>query len=149
MDIAYENIMPAYLESNQLIFEYENIGAFNSVLFPINTVDEFKPEITVPYNLNVEKELQQIVDNGNDSWRLNPINTAHFFIISQITEPIKEDSIHSKNISLLYCNDSTAVLKVNDNQTNIHTLYLKRLIKQDPTGIWTIIGYDTKDSTLN
>lgn len=149
MDIAYDDVVPAYLESNQLIFEYENVGAYDNVIFPIHDVNyDFKPETTVSYNLKDEKEVQNSVDKGDSSWRLNPITTAQFFVNSHInSDQISiENAIRLEYISLLYCDNETAVIKVNDNHTNIHTVYLKRLIKQDPTGIWTIVGYDTKEA---
>lgn len=152
MDIAHEYAIPAYLESNQLIFEYENVGMYHSVILPVNSKSyEFEPETVIPYDLEIEKVLQQTVDKeGKSHWRLNPIITAQFFVNSHIlSEEIVENyPIQSENISLLYCDDSTAVLKIKDNNTHIDTVYLKRLIKQDSTGIWTIIGYDTKNNVL-
>lgn len=147
MDIAYENVIPAYLESNQLIFEYENVGVYDSIIFPINTVNNnFKPEITVSYNIEDEKKVQKEVDEGKSSWRLDPFITAHFFINSHIfsKEITGDNAIKYENISLLFCDDSTAVLKINDQHTNIQMVYLKKLIKPDSTGIWTFVGYDTK-----
>lgn len=147
MDIAYENVIPAYLESNQLIFEYENVGAYNSIIFPINTVnDKFKPDITVSYNIEEERKVQKEVDEGKSSWRLNPFITAHFFVNSHILSKEMEgnDTIKYENISLLFCDDSTAVLKINDKLSDIQMVYLKRLIRPDSTGIWTLVGYDTK-----
>ncbi len=36
----------------------------------------------------------------------------------------------------------SAIVEVNDTQTLIKYVYLKRLVRQDPTGIWTVVGYD-------
>jgi hypothetical protein len=46
---------------------------------------------------------------------------------------------------LLHSDNELAIVEVNDSDTNIQTVYLKRLIRQDETGIWTVIGYDVKE----
>jgi len=35
-----------------------------------------------------------------------------------------------------------AKIEVNSDKTDIKTVYLERLIRQDDTGIWTVTGYD-------
>ncbi len=40
--------------------------------------------------------------------------------------------------------EKEAVAEVNSKQAAMGKVYLKRLIKQDNTGVWTVVGYDTK-----
>lgn len=37
-----------------------------------------------------------------------------------------------------------AIIEVNDTKTSISKVFLKKLIRKDNTGIWTVVGYDVK-----
>jgi hypothetical protein len=37
---------------------------------------------------------------------------------------------------------SEAVVEVKGDETPIRRVYLKRLVRQDATGVWTVVGYD-------
>lgn len=56
-----------------------------------------------------------------------------------------EYPIEEGNIKLLHSTKDTAVVEVNDTDTIIKFVYLKRLVNQDASGIWTVIGYDKID----
>ncbi|SOC18216.1 hypothetical protein SAMN05880501_11066 [Ureibacillus xyleni] len=148
MDIYEENAIPAFLESTQLTFELESVDVYNTLLFPAQTKDyELNPQVEVPYNFENEQRDQKSVDEGHSPWRLDPLFTTQVFVSLQILPggikgeyPIEED-----NLKLVYSTDDIAIVAVNDEDTHITTVYLKRLIRQDNSGIWTVVGYDHKD----
>jgi len=37
------------------------------------------------------------------------------------------------------------IVEVSDDKAPVKRVYLKRLIRQDSTGIWTVVGYDPAD----
>ena len=39
----------------------------------------------------------------------------------------------------------TAIVEVGDSNSAVGKVYLKRLIRKDSTGIWTVVGYDPAD----
>jgi len=39
-------------------------------------------------------------------------------------------------------NGIEAVVEISGDNTPVRRVYLKRLIRQDSTGIWTVVGYD-------
>ncbi len=145
MDIINEYHIPAYLETNELTFELETVVGFEHIIFPVQARDyELKPQIEVKVNLDMEKNSQKSVDEGHSPWKLDPIYTAQVFSsLHQIPEGIIGDyPIEYENLKLIYSNSEFSVVQVDDQDTNIHMVYLKRLIRQDETGIWTVVGYD-------
>ncbi len=145
MDIINEYHIPAYLETNELTFELETVVGFDHIIFPVQAREyELKPQIEVKINLEVEKNSQKSVDEGHSPWKLDPIHTAQVFSsLHLFPEGIIGDyPIEYENLKLIYSNSEFSVVQVDDPDTNIHMVYLKRLIRQDETGIWTVVGYD-------
>ncbi|MFC7685996.1 hypothetical protein [Ureibacillus sp. GCM10028918] len=148
MDIIEENAIPAFLESNQLIVELESVDIYNNIIFPVQAKEyDINPQVEVPYDLKKEEDAQKSVDEGHSPWRLDPLMTTQVFVSLQLSPGgIKgEYPIQEGNVKLLHSTKDSAVVQVNDNDTIIKLVYLKRLIKQDQSGIWTVIGYDTID----
>lgn len=148
MDIVDYQVIPAYLESTELLFELESVGAYENIMFPVNasTVD-MTPEVKVHYDIEVEKNTQRSVDQGHSPWRLDAISTTQVFVSLQLSPTgIEGDNpIELKQLTLIHQNRDEAIVKVKDWHTNIRRVYLKKLIHPDDTGIWTVIGYDTKE----
>ncbi|MEK9199918.1 hypothetical protein ACH0B5_06745 [Ureibacillus sp. 179-F W5.1 NHS] len=145
MDIIEGNAIPAYLESNQLIIELESVDIYNNIIFPVQAKEyDINPQVEVPYDLTEEKNTQKSVDEGHSPWRLDPIATTQVFVSLKISpEGIEGDyPIPKESLKLLHSTMDSAIVEVNDTQTLIKYVYLKRLVRQDPTGIWTVVGYD-------
>jgi hypothetical protein len=106
---------------------------------------ESKPQIEVPVDLEVEKGDQKNADAGSSPWKLDPIFVSQVFVSLQISpEGIQGDyPVKQEEIKFVKDTEKEAIVQVNSNKTNIKRIYLKRLIKQDSTGIWTVVGYDT------
>ncbi|WP_342507504.1 sigma-E factor regulatory protein RseB domain-containing protein [Sporosarcina sp. FSL K6-2383] len=102
------------------------------------------PQFDVPYDMTVEENTQKSVDAGSSPWRLDPVAVAQVFVSLQISPDgiIGDSPIDLQDFNILAQSDAEAILEVSSNQTPITTIYLKRLIRPDSTGIWTVVGYD-------
>ncbi|MNM78306.1 hypothetical protein D3C81_901990 [compost metagenome] len=108
--------------------------------------DRIEPQIKIPFNLEIEKEAQKSVEEGHSPWKLDPVFVAQVFVSLQVSpEGITGDyPIHDKELKIIQSSEKETIVEVNSNKTKIKKVYLKRLIKQDSTGIWTVVGYDDK-----
>lgn len=103
-----------------------------------------KPKVEVPVDLKVEENTQKSVDAGHSPWRLDPVFVAQVFASLKISpEGVKgEYPIKYEELKITHNTGKDAVVDVNASNTPVSRVYLKRLIKQDNTGIWTVVGYD-------
>lgn len=110
-----------------------------------NTVDH-DPEIFVNVDMEIEKAEQIAADSGSSPWKLDPVYVAQVFISLQLSpEGINGDYPINYDELVIAENDGINVkVEVNSVKTDIRTVYLERLIRQDDTGILTVIGYDNK-----
>jgi outer membrane lipoprotein-sorting protein len=106
-----------------------------------------KPQVEVPVDLEIEKNEQKSVDAGHSPWRLDPVFVAQVFVSLKISpEGIVGDyPIEYKDLKIVENNGKVAVVEAGGDKSPIKTVYLKRLIRQDSTGIWTVVGYDSVD----
>lgn len=145
MDIINEYSIPAYLDSNELTFELETVVGFEHIIFPVQASEyELKPQVEVKIDLELEKHNQKSVDEGHSPWRLDPLFTAQVFTSLHLFPEgiVGEFPIEYENLKLISSNNEFSIVQVNDINTNINMVYLKKLIRQDATGIWTVVGYD-------
>lgn len=145
MDIINEYSIPAYLESNELTFELETVVGFEHIIFPVQASEyELKPQVEVKVDLELEKHNQKSVDEGHSPWRLDPLFTVQVFTSLHLFPEgiVGEFPIEYENLKLISSNNEFSIVQVNDINTNINMVYLKKLIRQDATGIWTVVGYD-------
>jgi outer membrane lipoprotein-sorting protein len=103
-----------------------------------------KPQVEVKYDLNVEEADQKSVDAGHSPWKLDPIFVSQVFVSLKISpEGITGDyPIKYEKLKIVKNNGKEAVVEVNSAKSPVKRVYLKRLIRQDNTGIWTVVGYD-------
>ncbi|MCB2289801.1 hypothetical protein LGK97_08485 [Clostridium sp. CS001] len=104
------------------------------------------PKVKVPYDLETERNDQKSIDAGHSPWRLDPVFVSQVFVSLKISPqgivgdyPIKEE-----DLKLIEKNDKEAIVEVSGSKTPITKVYLERLVRQDSTGIWTVVGYDPK-----
>lgn len=107
-----------------------------------------KPQVKVPVDLKIEEGAQKNVDAGHSPWKLDPAFVAQVFVSLKISpEGIVGDyPIPYEEFKVVRNNGKEAVVEVNGDKTPIRKVYLERLIRQDNTGIWTVIGYDPKNN---
>lgn len=102
------------------------------------------PQVKVPVDIKIVENEQKSVDAGHSPWQLDAAFVAQVFVGLKISpEGIKgEYPIKYEAFKLIKNTDKEAIVKVNSDNTPISTVYLKRLVKKDSTGIWTVVGYD-------
>jgi hypothetical protein len=105
-----------------------------------------EPQIQVPVAMQAEKNDQKNVDRGSSPWKLDPAYVAQVFVSLKMSpQGIQGDyPIDIGKFSVIKNTGTKAVVAVSGNKTPISKVYLKRLVRQDSTGIWTVIGYDPK-----
>lgn len=103
-----------------------------------------KPQIEVPFDLAVEEHSQLSVDEGHSPWRLDPAFVAQVFVSLLISpEGIQGDyPIRYEDIKITQKTDKDAIALICGYMAPASRVYLKRLVRQDSTGIWTVVGYD-------
>lgn len=103
-----------------------------------------KSQVKVPVDLGIAKADQQQVDRGSSPWQLDPLQVALTFVNLKVTpEGIQgEPKIPFSSFKLGANNGAQAVVEVANGP--IKQVYLERLIRQDETGIWSVVGYDLR-----
>lgn len=103
-----------------------------------------KPQVEVPVNMEVEENDQKSADAGSSPWKLDPVFVAQVFVSLEISpEGIQGDyPIKYEELKIIRNTGKDAIVEVNCAKTPISRIYLKKLIRQDSTGIWTVTGYD-------
>lgn len=116
-----------------------------TVVLGNNAQAESKPQFEVPVDMEVEKGDQKNADNGSSPWKLDAVFVSQVFVSLKVSpDGIQGDyPIKQEELKLVKNSDGEAIVEVNSSKTPIKKVYLKRLIKQDETGIWTVVGYDS------
>ena len=106
-----------------------------------------QPEVYVYVDLTVEENTQKSVDRGSSPWRLDPAYVASVEASLMISPGgiVGEQAVKYEDIQMIYNNGIKAIAKVNTKKSPVDKIYLEKLIRQDETGIWTMIGYDLAD----
>jgi outer membrane lipoprotein-sorting protein len=116
------------------------------VVFPETRQDIFHPEVVVEYDKKVEENEQKNVDAGHSPWKLDPVFVSQVYV-STIMKPggiIGDYPIAYEDITITMNTGDAAIAKIYNEISPIKNVYLRKLIRQDETGIWTVVGYDKK-----
>ena len=114
------------------------------VEIPASSQRANEPKIKVEVNQSVEENEQKSVDAGHSPWRLDPVFVAQVFS-SLLMEPegIAGDyPIAYDKIKIIMNDGVDAIAEIMDEKSIAKYVYLERLVRQDDTGIWTVVGYD-------
>lgn len=132
------------LSLNDLASFVKNLWDGTVVLLPEDEEFLDKPQIEVPVDLNIEENEQKSVDAGHSPWKLDPVYVAQVFVSLEISPEgiVGNYPVNYEDIKVIKNNGIEAVLEVSGDVSNISKVYLKKLIRQDSTGIWTVVGYD-------
>jgi len=103
-----------------------------------------RAKVKVPVDMAIEQANQKQVDSGSSPWQLDPLQVSLTFVNLKVTpEGIQgEPKIPMPSFILATNNSVEAVVEVDEGP--IERVYLKRLVRQDETGIWTVVGYDPR-----
>ncbi len=103
-----------------------------------------KAQVKVVVDKEIVEADQKQVDRGSSPWQLDPLQVSLTFVNLKVTpEGIQgEPEIPMSSFKLAANNAAEAVVEVAEGP--IKRVYLKRLIRQDETGIWSVVGYDPR-----
>jgi outer membrane lipoprotein-sorting protein len=103
-----------------------------------------KAQVKVPVDKEVVEAGQKQVDRGSSPWQLDPLQVSLTFVNLKVTpKGIQgEPEIPMASFKLEINNSAEAVVEVANGP--IERVYLKRLVRQDETGIWSVVGYDPR-----
>jgi len=103
-----------------------------------------KAQVKVSVDKEIVEADQKQVDRGSSPWQLDPLQVALVFVNLKVTpEGIQgEPVIPMSSFKLVENNSAEAVVEVVNGP--IERVYLKKLVRQDDTGIWSVVGYDPR-----
>jgi len=99
-----------------------------------------KADVKVPVDLSAVRAQQQQVDGGHSPWWLDPAQVAMAFVHGRQAPGTGAQPQPTFTVAL----NTGAVAVVEVDWGSIERVYLKRLVRQDETGIWTVVGYDSR-----
>ncbi|MDF2841302.1 MAG: hypothetical protein K0Q99_2074 [Clostridia bacterium] len=103
-----------------------------------------KPQVEVQADLEVEENEQKSVDAGHTPWKLDPVFVAQVFVSLKISPEgiVGEYPVQYEDFTVKQNTGKAAIIEVSGDKTPICRVYLKKLVREDSTGIWTVVGYD-------
>ncbi|MHB8072741.1 hypothetical protein [Desulfosporosinus fructosivorans] len=103
-----------------------------------------QPTVKVEIDMEIVKNNQKQVDAGSSPWQLDPVQVAFTFAVLQISpEGIEgEPPLDYNSLKFISNTGTDALIQILDGP--VKTVYVKRLIRQDQSGIWTVVGYDLR-----
>ena len=101
--------------------------------------------VQVEYDIQAVREEQKSVDEGHSPWKLDPVFVTQVFVSLKISpDGIQGDyPVKTEELKLVEASNRNAVVQVTSSRTPIRFVYLKRLVRKDETGIWTVTAYET------
>jgi hypothetical protein len=104
--------------------------------------------VQVAYDIQAVREEQKSVDEGHSPWKLDPVFVTQVFVSLKISpNGIQGDyPVRTEELKLVESSNRDAVVQVSSSKTPIKLVYLKRLVRKDDTGIWTVTAYETADA---
>ena len=127
------------------LLPFKNGMTYAAAELPVsNEIFLGKPEVAVPVDLQAERNDQKSVDAGHSPWKLDPVFVSQVFISLKISpKGIKGDyPIKYEDLKVIKNTSTEAVVEASGKGTPIRRVYLKKLIRKDAKGIWTVVGYD-------
>jgi hypothetical protein len=107
-----------------------------------------KPLVKVEYDLEAEKNDQKNADAGSSPWKLNPAFVAQVFVsLQMMPNGITGDyPVALEDLEVVANDGVKAIVAVNDEKAPISRVFVERVVRQDDSGIWTVVGYDPRSS---
>ena len=107
-----------------------------------------QPQIKAPFDSTIVQNNQAQVDQGHSPWQLDPLQVSQTFVSLQIMPQgvTGEFPVAIADLKILQKTAAKAVVEVSSLKTHITKIYLERLVKQNDSGIWTVVGYDIDEN---
>lgn len=116
-----------------------------SLILPNKNQDlSSQAKVKVPVDLEIVRADQKQVDGGHTPWQIDPLSVALTFVNLQVTPGgiVGEPQIPYRTFTME--KNTGAECTVNVSQGPVSKVYLKRLVRQDESSIWTVVGYDPR-----
>jgi outer membrane lipoprotein-sorting protein len=94
------------------------------------------PQVPVAADMEVERNNQAQVDAGHSPYLLDPTMVANSLLGS------KGIQLDMDTLKVTFATATHAVVDVPTGP--IRRVYVQRLVRQDETGVWTVVGYDPR-----
>jgi hypothetical protein len=95
------------------------------------------PKVKVPVDMEIARNDQKQVDGGHSPWQLDPQMVVISFFGAR-----GETGVDYPDLKVTANTGTAAVVEVSKGA--IQRVYLEKLVRQDPTGIWSVVGYDPR-----
>lgn len=95
------------------------------------------PQVKVPVDMEIVRNDQKQVDGGHSPWQLDPQMVVMSFFGAR-----GETGVDYPDLKVTENTGATAVVAVS--KGSIQRVYLEKLVRQDPSGIWSVVGYDPR-----
>jgi outer membrane lipoprotein-sorting protein len=140
-NIPFDKLLPFLKEltRGEIVFPDGVIETTNGV-----ETDQKAPEVPVEYDIAIEETEQKSVDAGHSPWKLDPVFVTQVFA-SLLLSPegiVGDYPIAYEDIEMIENDGTRAIAMIKSKNTIADYVYLERLVRQDETGIWTVVGYD-------
>lgn len=108
-----------------------------------------KAQVKVEVNMEIAQAEQKQVDAGHAPWQLDPLFVSHVFVNLQVTPEgiVGEPKIPYSTFKIEANTGVEALVSVGEGP--IRKIYLKKLVREDESGIWSVIGYDSSEDDEN
>ncbi|WP_312813954.1 sigma-E factor regulatory protein RseB domain-containing protein [Sedimentibacter sp.] len=132
------------IDLNEGFKEVEPVTDKNTDIIEGKNIVGHDPETIVGVDMEIEKAEQIAADSGSSPWKLDPVYVAQVFLSLQISPDgiVGDYPVDYDELVIVENNGTNVMINVNSEKTDIKTVYLSRLIRQNDTGIWTVTGYD-------
>lgn len=103
-----------------------------------------RAKVKVPVDLEIVRADQKQVDGGHTPWQIDPLSVALTFVNLQVTPEgiVGEPQIPYRTFTMEKNTGAECIVRVSEGP--ISKVYLQRLVRQDESGIWTVVGYDPR-----
>lgn len=103
-----------------------------------------RAQVKVLVDMEIVKADQQQVDRGSSPWQLDPLQVSLTFVNLKVSPQgiIGEPKIGVSFFKLVTNNGVESVVEVAEGP--VKKVYLQRLVRQDETGIWSVVGYNPR-----
>jgi hypothetical protein len=131
--------------SAKQLSEFAECVSNGEVVIPnTENASDFNPKIPVIVDVEAEVKEQKSVDAGHSPWKLDPVFVAQVFA-SLLISPngiVGEYPIAYDDIEITQNDGESAIAVIKGDNTKAERVYLRRFVRKDETGIWSVVGYD-------
>mgnify|MGYP001167358185 CR=1 FL=1 len=103
----------------------------------------FAPQVEVQVDMEIAANDQKQVDGGHSPWQLDPVMVSVSFVNQKVYEGTFEGPNIGEDLCTVEASDGVRSI-VSINKGPVAKVYLQKLVRQDESGIWSVVGYDLR-----